>query len=388
MLNIFDNSSVHDEPWTTEKEDESKLEIVLNGITFHSADAGERFYVDDPDENLTVNQALTKAYPIQFKSHACRLKEIPEPLLLLSTSSRIRIIRAAQIHHLKYPVDAYATEVKNFLDALAFVDNGDRFAWSQYNNIKWALDYADDDKAAATLLRLGMIYHKTTGPSCDLPSQHLIEQREEGIYIKIDNPFSLQDRVNNACLSVLNQYLQDRRRMAVKKWDTYFQIGCVALYKQNGWFLSLTSDFAELAKGCVKSYVFDLLNQIRETSDDLSDVPMPSIDEPMEWVPPQEFLIPWSDFEFTSEASQAVLKRNRDNALQQQIEALTRRLVPNGFLPGVPYRRAELLNYINTQQITRATRNGLLSSPKRGEYYLDFLQDIYDDNPEFESEEE
>lgn len=388
MRDLFGNAAPDNEIWDTAKEDSSKIEVTLNGITFHSADAGERFYVDDPEESLTVTKTLATAYPIQFKSHACRLKEIPEPLLLLSTSSRIRIIRAAQIHHLKYPVDKYAAEVKTLLDALMLIENGDRFAWSQYNNIKWALNYSDDDKAAATLLRLGMIYHKTTGPSCALPSQHLIEQREDGIYIKLDIPYSLQDRVNNACLAVLNQYLQDRRRMSVQKWDVYFQIGCVSLYKQDGWFLSLTSDFAELAKGCVKSYATELLNSIRDASDDPSNIPIPSIDEPVEWVPPQEFLIPWSDFQFTNEASQAVLNRNRENAIQQSLESLTRRLVPNGFLPGVPYRRADLLKHISSEQITRATRNGLFSSPKRGEYYLDFLQDIYDDNPEFESEEE
>ena len=357
-------------------------------MTFHSTDGGINFYGDSPEELMSIRKILATAYPLQFRSHAARLKEIPEPLSLLSTASRIRVIRAAQVHFIEFPVDNYATEVQSLFDALRPTAEGDRFAWTQYGAAKWALNYQDNTRAAAMLLRLGMIYHKSTGPACPLASQHILDPQVDGIRIVFGTPYSLQERMDSACVEILNQFNQDRRRMNLQSNYFYFQIGCVALYKQNGWFLSLTPTAAEIAKSRLKAYITSLFERRNSFNEEPENISTPEVEEPDEWVPEQEFFIPWSDFVFTTDASDLMKAHNRDNAIQISIESLTRRLIPNGFQPDTPYHRAELIKYISSEQVTRALRNGLFSSPKRGIYYLDFLKDIYDDKPETESEEE
>lgn len=393
MFNPIEDSSTAPIQIETTDEEEKRVSVTLNGITFHSNNDAEHFYTDDPEQPLTVVKILLTAYPNEYRSHARRLEEVPPPLLLLSTSSRIRIIRAAQLHHIKIPSDGAASEVQALLDSMAFLHKGNRNSFSQYNHVRWALNYADDQRAASAILRLGFIHHNTTGPPAELPSFHKAEQYPDGIHLEIAQPYSLQDCVTNACLSVLNQYLQDRRRGIQQQWSSYFQVGCIALYRFNGWFLSLTPHYAEVAKGCVQSYISELLeNKLRRSDDEFGEIPIPSVEEPEEWVPDQSHIIPWSDFQFTSGATEAKMAHNKAIAVQKSIEALTQKLVPAGFLPGRPYRRCELLEHLGGQQITRAERNGLITKgPKRGEFYLTFLEDIYnpqDDNPEFESEEE
>lgn len=316
---------------------------------------------------------MKMAFPSEYKSLRKRIDPLPPELSRIGYSSRYKILRTAQLHYFDPPVDAAAQALTPLFLHFETHSTGNQWMLQQYNAIRWALDYKDNDLASSALLRFGQISWNSTGPPFELPSIHRITKTSAGVECTILTDHTLQERMEAACQAILMHYQGDLISNTPPSFSRYFKVGCAAFYTYRRSYVTLPPELNQSAKARIQAYIENLFNKLSDVLP--NQVPYATMDDPDEWLHPDySFFLPWEAFNFTSGAT-AKQYAQRQNAARNSCLAAITRAIPSNADPHKVYQRQEILNWIGKNQITHAVKHGFLTpGEKRGTYYLTFLQ--------------
>lgn len=328
---------------------------------------------------MTIDQTLRVAFPTEYKSMRKRLDPVPPELSRIGYSSRYKILRAAQLHFEKPPIDAIAQSITPLFQHFENHTAGNQWMLQQYNCIRWALNYSDNDLASSALLRYGQITWSSTGPPIELPSIHKITVLPDGIMCTIDADHTLQERMDHACANILQAYLNDKGRGTIPSAARYFQIGCQSFYSYRKTFVTLSPELNQSVKARLQVYIDNLLNKLSDK--DPRELPFATIEDPEEWLDSsQSFYLKWENFNFTDKSTKAQVSQRANNARDNCLQSLTRRLVPANLDPYAIYSRKELSEYLSMDSFTNGVKHGFLTKVGYGKYELTFLQSDDDES--------
>ena len=331
---------------------------------------------------MTIDQALRVAFPNEYKSMRKRLDPVPPELARVGYSSRYKILRAAQLHFDKPPIDMVAHQITPLFQHFEVHTAGNQWMLQQYNCIRWALNYSDNDLASSALLRFGQITWSSTGPPIELPSIHKITVLPDGVMCSIDADHTLQERMDYACSNILQAYLNDKARHSQPSAARYFQIGCQSFYAYRKSFVTLSPEMNQSVKARIQVYIDNLLNKLSDK--DPRDLPYATIEDPEEWLDSsQSFYLKWEDFNFTDGSTVAQYEQRQNAARNNCLRSLMRN-IPLNLDASKPYSRQEILGWIGKNQITNAAKYGFLTPAEKvgrqAFYYLTFLQSDDDES--------
>lgn len=312
-----------------------------------------------------------------------RLDPVPPELSRVGYSSRFKIIRAAELHYQTPPIDTPAKAVLPLFEYFQLHTTQRQFTLSQYNQIRWALNYSDDLLAASAYLRFGQISYASTGPPFRLPSIHKLTQMPNGIMCTVDADHTLQDRMDYACRQILEAHLYNMSHAVQPSLPRYFSIGCAAFYSYRKSYVTLPPEMNQSIKGRILAYCDELLNKFGGNPE---DVLPPEMYDPEEWLDSSEsFFLSWDQFNFTTKATPSQIQQRKDNGRDICLQALSRRLIPANLDPKKEYTRKELSQYLSMDNFTTGVKQGFLTRVGFGKYVLTFLQN--DEDEETEPEE-
>lgn len=340
----------------------------------------EHFYTDaDSSLSLTTNQMFRLAFPNEYKSLRRRIIP-PDQFVKLGYSSRYKIMRAVQLHYNRPPIDEPARQLTPLFKHFENHSAGHQWTLSQYNCIRWALNYSDDDLASSALLRFGSITWSSTGPPLEAPSIHSISIERTGISVRFNDDQTLQERMDAACTTVREHYCMDVAKGRTRPISDYFKIGCMAFYTYNKTFVSLYPEHNQSIKARLQVYIDDLTHRGTNYAD-IFALPFCTVEEAEFRVPSDDnFFLAWEDFVF-EDISDRKREQLNDLARKKCLEGLIQKLSPLNLDPYRTYSRPELLQWLSSHQITSANKHGFITKgEKRGQHILTFLQTDDDDS--------
>ena len=347
----------------------------MNGTVYTQIPGEEHFYTTDETQTVTVNRLIADAYPTLYKSMRKKLI-VPPELSLLGYSSRYKIIRAAQFHYAAPPIDDAAKELTVLFHHFEEETTERQYSLQQFNAIRWAVGYENENLPSAMMLRWGFISPKTTGDRMVLPSIHKITQTSAGIMVDFEITHTLQERLTYACMMILQQHQDNLRLLRPCIPGDYFKIGCANFYKYKGRFVSLEPERNQAVKAKIQNYVDNVINALKENADGF-DVPIPTIEDPDEWVERDPLFLTWDDFVFEEGATEAQYAQRRSNNNQACLNTLLAAAEGHDLSPNIPYKTAELRKIFSDKNLKTAKKLGFIKpAGKYAYYYLSFLADL------------
>jgi hypothetical protein len=302
-----------------ENKTQAPYTISYNGKTYIHIPETTNFYnANNPQEKpLGLYTLLKKLSPQTYR--AMKLKyTLPQELTLIGAASRMRVVRAVQLHYITPPITDYITEIITpALQYLTDTAENARKIQTQYNAARWAvrclcgenIEGCEIDNLAAALFNYCGIApdyekHKMQGTSI-----HRITPASEGITIEIGNPHTLQARFNAGISEIDTLINCDISNQKATNPALYQKAAMRIFYTYKNWFLSVSEKYHVAVRAAYWNYIAEKLDVLQTAQ----RPEIPEIIEPENILPPQKIYLPYADF-IKTEISPAQLKQRQTNA--------------------------------------------------------------------------
>lgn len=322
-------------------------------------------YTLDPNtgnlNNITPRAILEHHNPTTYRTYYS-LVTPPEPFFLIGPAGRRRILRSYQLHTRRPQITAPTTQYENLISSLEYYCPDSPFL-AEYKAALWATHGQSPSLAINLLIYYGNCQNfpnRVLAGDC----QYKLDELPSGIILTIDEPLTLQTRLNAACDTVLEEYRAIANRPKFAPIETLLlRAGTQRLYYQNNFYLSITPR--------TRTHLLTLLSQFIQDVCLGAVPPYPNIlpSEINTTLPPHVHFLPYSSFIASNRSlPQQISIANRiirhDNKTTTDIRYLS---IPENFT----ISRADLLRppySFSDRELRTMLQHGLLVRESRGQY--------------------
>ena len=357
--------------------------VELDGKIFKHKKGTSSFYnVDNENETLGFMALLKRLSPETYRSKSMKY-QAPEELLLLGAASRVRVMRAVQLHYYKPNETPYV--LNTLMPLLAYMtdkaDCGNGYeVQSQFKACRWAVNqkYASyNDLFAAALFNDVGVAPDFSEIEMKGTSSHKITATKDGIIIEITSKYPITERIPFGLEKLENEINRYNRIGQSKPSDFIVSLAMQAFY-------TCGDDYRISLKGGlhwgIQSFYYKYLNSRKKGIDCIKT---PSFESPFDMLEPQTIILPYDAFikEGISDAEWAQRKRNAYNANYEATMQKALKLPKKQNL--FTYQQLKDVDLMD-RRLQSAKENGIIDNFDRGMYRFasDFWQELCFDNAE------
>jgi len=198
-------------------------------------------------------------------------------------------------------------------------------------------------------------------------SIHTLEKQPDGLYITIHRAHTVQNRFEAACSRISNlytshkQYAEDPETYQPLDLNSLKAAAFSEFYYHAKSYISISPAYHEYVQAKINEYIEQLTNALN------SDIIIPDVAEPTDFLDSTSFHLPFSDLLF-SKSSYSMQERSFNARSSVVKNLLLERL--SHFKRDTPYSRKELVKYTSDETLKSGVKFGFLEKAEKYGHYI------------------